>query len=48
MKGLVSAMSKIVFGGGWKDKREERVKVKAWVFLFVAIYVWGNWGHAVH
>jgi cytochrome c oxidase subunit 3 len=19
-----------------------------WLFLFVAIYVWGNWGHAVH
>ena len=31
-------MSKIVFGGGWKDKREERLKVKAWGFLFVAIF----------
>lgn len=31
-------MSKIVHGGGWKDKREERLKVKAWVFLFVAIF----------
>lgn len=31
-------MSRIVFGDGWKDKREERLKVKAWVFLFVAIF----------
>ncbi|MBK8002278.1 MAG: hypothetical protein IPK15_27210 [Verrucomicrobia bacterium] len=31
-------MSKIVHGGGWKDKREERLKVKAGTFLIVAIF----------
>lgn len=31
-------MSKIVQGGGWKDQRGERLKVKAWGFLFVAIF----------
>lgn len=30
-------MSKIVHGGGWKDKREERLKVKACTFLIVAM-----------
>ncbi len=30
-------MSKIVHGGGWKDQRQQRLKVKAWVSLFVAI-----------
>lgn len=32
-------MSKIVYGGGWKDQRQERLKVKAWVALFLAIFV---------
>ena len=33
----MSAISKIVSGGGWKDTRSERVKVKAWAALFMAI-----------
>jgi hypothetical protein len=31
-------MSQIVYGGGWKEKRQERLKVKAWVSLFASIF----------
>jgi len=33
--------SQIVHGGGWKEKRVERIKVKAWVMLFTAIALGG-------
>jgi len=33
----MTAVSRIVAGGGWKDVRIERVRVKAWTALFGAI-----------
>jgi hypothetical protein len=33
----VTNSSQIVQGGGWKDARVERIKLKAWSMLFIAI-----------
>ncbi|SRR5260221_147804 len=33
----MESISQIVAGGGWKETRVERVKVKAWIALFGAI-----------
>lgn len=29
--------SRIIFGGGWKDARSQKVKIKAWSMLFLTI-----------
>ena len=33
----MSTASQIVYGGGWKSTHVERLKVKAWIALFLAI-----------